>query len=98
MAALVVVGVTVCVSSQTLISLLGIQPPQSAHEEEIRTLSAKTELELDAVKQQLQLAQGEASAAAARVESLERQTRGEVDRSALLMAKVCGTQSPLNSP
>ena len=70
------------------------QPCQSAHEEEIRALSAKTELELGTVRQQLQLAQGEASAAAARVESLERETRGEVDRSAQLMAKVCCSHNP----
>ena len=72
-----------------------LQPTQSAHEEEIRSLSAKTELELEAVRQQLQLAQGEASTAAVRVERLERQTRGEMDRNAQLMAKVCYNHSPL---
>ena len=67
-----------------------ILPPtiQSAHEEEIRALSAKTELELGTVRQQLQLAQDEANVAAVRVESLQRETQVEVDRSAQLMAKV----------
>lgn len=45
-------------------------------------------MELGTVRQQLQLAQDEASVAAVKVESLERVTQVEVDRSAQLMAKV----------